>query len=511
MSHDSSQGGGDDEAQVLASVAATLHDQDVYEDEVLRTATHSLVPSLGDGSSGFPSLKDLAPGTTPLDVMYKVLTQVRREQKHATDDDKSRHILYLQEQMILSLLTENGVSDLPIRRDEVRQEQDRSHAYDSEKKKPASITTVDTPRRPRVPIMQRKQAPVAATKEKEEETTKRKEELRQLRRERQKLREERRRQLLQLDDDDDDDDDDVSFSSNKEDCAADPENNIKAEEMAADDSENSVKTEEMAADPENNVKAEEMAADDLADTENNIKTEEMAADDSENSVKTEEMAADTENNIKTEELAADDSENNIKAEEMADDDSENSVKTEEMAADHPEKEVTCALCNERLFIEDPSQMDAQLSQHMDECQHRRRSSRRTTAVREAPAVDVENRKPAPAPAARKRKREPLVRPRASDSKDDLEEWVYLDRVDEWLEQGLSKMKVMKERDTEDVQPGTQTYPGGLYIPAWINDHLFGYQRDSLQWMWDLHQQEVGGIIGDEMGLVSEEFIFCDVC
>jgi hypothetical protein len=506
MSHASSSppGGGDDEAQVLASLTATIHDQDVYEDQVLRTATHSLAPSLGDGSTGFPSLKDLAPGAT-LDVMYKVLTQVRRAQQQATDE--SRNILYLQEQMILSLLTENGVSDLPIRRDEARQEQNRSHAYDSEKKKPAAITTpVDTPRRPRVPIMQRKQAPV--TKETEEEMTKHKVELRQIRRERQKRREERRRQLLQLDDDDDDD---ASFSSSKEQRAADPENNINDEEMAAPDPENNIKTEEMAADTEDNIKTEEMTA----EPENNIKTEEMTTD-TDNNCKTEAMAAEPENNIKTEEMTAD-TENNIKTEEMAAE-PENNIKTEEMAAE-PEnnikieemEEVTCTLCNERLFIADLSQVDAQLSQHMEECQHRRRSSRRTTAAREAPAVTVAVDKRKPAPAARKRKREPPVRPLAADSKDDLEEWVYFDRVDEWLEQGLSKMKVMKERDTEDVLPGTQTYPGGLYIPAWINDRLFGYQRDSLQWMWDLHQQEVGGIIGDEMGLVSEELILCDVC
>ena len=80
--------------------------------------------------------------------------------------------------------------------------------------------------------------------------------------------------------------------------------------------------------------------------------------------------------------------------------------------------------------------------------------------------------------------------------------MYVDRVDEWIEQGLARMKDMKERDEGDALPGAETLPGGLYIPAWVNDRLFGYQREGVKWMWDLHQQQVGGVVGDEMGLVS---------
>lgn len=86
--------------------------------------------------------------------------------------------------------------------------------------------------------------------------------------------------------------------------------------------------------------------------------------------------------------------------------------------------------------------------------------------------------------------------------DDLEELNYEDRVDDWIENGLHRMKKMKERDTEDSSPGAQ-YMDGLYIPAWVNDRLFGYQREGIRWMWDLHQQRVGGVVGDEMGLVSQ--------
>ena len=84
--------------------------------------------------------------------------------------------------------------------------------------------------------------------------------------------------------------------------------------------------------------------------------------------------------------------------------------------------------------------------------------------------------------------------------DDWDEDEYEDRVDEWIESGIANMKVMKERDVNETPPGEDIYDGGLVIPAWINDRLFPYQRTGLQWMWELHRQQAGGIIGDEMGL-----------
>ena len=34
----------------------------------------------------------------------------------------------------------------------------------------------------------------------------------------------------------------------------------------------------------------------------------------------------------------------------------------------------------------------------------------------------------------------------------------------------------------------------------IWSRLFSYQKVGVQWMWELHQQRCGGILGDEMGL-----------
>ncbi|KAI9274508.1 SNF2 family N-terminal domain-containing protein [Phascolomyces articulosus] len=42
--------------------------------------------------------------------------------------------------------------------------------------------------------------------------------------------------------------------------------------------------------------------------------------------------------------------------------------------------------------------------------------------------------------------------------------------------------------------------GNMRIPGELWNELFGYQRTCVKWLWELHCQRVGGIIGDEMGL-----------
>lgn len=54
-------------------------------------------------------------------------------------------------------------------------------------------------------------------------------------------------------------------------------------------------------------------------------------------------------------------------------------------------------------------------------------------------------------------------------------------------------------DIDDRTPHV-TLEGGLKIPENIFDKLFDYQKVGVQWLWELHCQRAGGIIGDEMGL-----------
>ena len=83
--------------------------------------------------------------------------------------------------------------------------------------------------------------------------------------------------------------------------------------------------------------------------------------------------------------------------------------------------------------------------------------------------------------------------------DDVDEYDYEDRVDDWIEHGLDKMNKMAEQDSNENPPGSVIYEGGLEVPAWINNRLFPYQRTGVRWMWELHTQGAGGVVGDEMG------------
>jgi DNA excision repair protein ERCC-6 len=38
------------------------------------------------------------------------------------------------------------------------------------------------------------------------------------------------------------------------------------------------------------------------------------------------------------------------------------------------------------------------------------------------------------------------------------------------------------------------------VPGDVYRRLFDYQRTGVKWLWELHAQRAGGIIGDEMGL-----------
>ncbi|XP_023641564.1 protein CHROMATIN REMODELING 8 isoform X2 [Capsella rubella] len=55
-------------------------------------------------------------------------------------------------------------------------------------------------------------------------------------------------------------------------------------------------------------------------------------------------------------------------------------------------------------------------------------------------------------------------------------------------------------DADDNETSPVQLEGGLNIPEFIFRKLFEYQRVGVQWLWELHCQRAGGIIGDEMGL-----------
>ncbi|SCU91365.1 LAME_0E12222g1_1 [Lachancea meyersii CBS 8951] len=89
--------------------------------------------------------------------------------------------------------------------------------------------------------------------------------------------------------------------------------------------------------------------------------------------------------------------------------------------------------------------------------------------------------------------------------DDGDELSYQRRLKRWIRE-------RSRRRHDDQNPATEEYlkshpehhdaklNGDFKIPGEIFDLLFNYQKTCVQWLYELYQQECGGIIGDEMGL-----------
>ena len=62
--------------------------------------------------------------------------------------------------------------------------------------------------------------------------------------------------------------------------------------------------------------------------------------------------------------------------------------------------------------------------------------------------------------------------------------------------------VADDGSSEEGDEGEEdiVFEGGFRLPADVWERLFDYQRTAVKWMWELHTQRAGGIIGDEMGL-----------
>ncbi|VFQ82630.1 unnamed protein product [Cuscuta campestris] len=76
-----------------------------------------------------------------------------------------------------------------------------------------------------------------------------------------------------------------------------------------------------------------------------------------------------------------------------------------------------------------------------------------------------------------------------------------DKPDEAPDDECSSHEDEKEvENVDDERPSFVMLDGGLKIQETIFDKLFDYQKVGVQWLWELHCQKAGGIIGDEMGL-----------
>ncbi|KAM7257912.1 hypothetical protein ACFE04_013653 [Oxalis oulophora] len=81
-----------------------------------------------------------------------------------------------------------------------------------------------------------------------------------------------------------------------------------------------------------------------------------------------------------------------------------------------------------------------------------------------------------------------------------------DKLAEDQEDSLGPDKDQDGENSEDIvgdeahETSFVALEGGLKIPETIFKELFEYQKVGVQWLWELHCQKAGGIIGDEMGL-----------
>lgn len=77
----------------------------------------------------------------------------------------------------------------------------------------------------------------------------------------------------------------------------------------------------------------------------------------------------------------------------------------------------------------------------------------------------------------------------------------VDEIEEKLEN--EPVDVEEEHEIFRAHPNFEDIEfdhGGMRVPGELWDCLFDYQKTCVQWLWELHRQHVGGILGDEMGL-----------
>ena len=212
-------------------------------------------------------------------------------------------------------------------------------------------------------------------------------------------------------------------------------------------------------------------------------------------------------------------------------DTDTGIKTTESDDKKEERTYTkvfCPICSVILTVDksEDGSPDEFLAKHITECQttSRSRNGGRTLRKRKKPSVidemevddcgGSETETFAPEKVAddddgdellgeyddEAQAQPPSKRPPPT-SIDDVDEFDYEDRVDDWIENGLDNMNVMSERDSSEVPPGSVVYEGGLEIPAWINNRLFPYQRIGVRWMWELHCQGAGGVVSRVLSLL----------
>ncbi|XP_048472275.1 DNA excision repair protein ERCC-6 isoform X2 [Rhincodon typus] len=86
-------------------------------------------------------------------------------------------------------------------------------------------------------------------------------------------------------------------------------------------------------------------------------------------------------------------------------------------------------------------------------------------------------------------------------KDDGNEELYRKRLRKWKRKRLLEKEEQQangegaESDESDAE-----FDEGFKVPGFFWRKLYKYQQTGVRWLWELHCQQAGGILGDEMGL-----------
>ncbi|XP_074531581.1 DNA excision repair protein ERCC-6 [Halichoeres trimaculatus] len=85
-------------------------------------------------------------------------------------------------------------------------------------------------------------------------------------------------------------------------------------------------------------------------------------------------------------------------------------------------------------------------------------------------------------------------------KDDGDVEYYRQRIRKWKRQRLRERESRRERGEELSDDSDEEFDEGFKVPGFLWKKLYKYQQTGVRWMWELHCQQAGGILGDEMGL-----------
>ncbi|XP_009958078.1 PREDICTED: DNA excision repair protein ERCC-6-like [Leptosomus discolor] len=92
----------------------------------------------------------------------------------------------------------------------------------------------------------------------------------------------------------------------------------------------------------------------------------------------------------------------------------------------------------------------------------------------------------------------LVKRKVKRWRDDGDEDCYKQRLRTWQKE---RLKDKEHRTAEELSEESDTeFEEGFKVPGFLFKKLFKYQQTGVRWLWELHCQQAGGILGDEMGL-----------